>query len=111
MRYRLRPRATERRAELVNDQLEFPQSALGRLLRHYSRGRTLDGAPRQVHVAGVILIELHDEDAAIPLCPQQSFLDQPLHRLADRAPANPQLAGKLHLGKLGIGWKGALKNL
>ncbi len=111
MRYRLGPGATERRGKPVNDQLEFVQSALRRLLGHYGGGRTLDGASRQIHVAGVILIELHDEDAAIPLGPQQSFLDQPLHCLADRAPAHTELPGKLYLGKLSIGWKCALKNL
>ena len=66
------------------------------------RGGALDGGPGEIDVASVVLVELDDEDPAVALGAQQALLDQALHRLADRAATDLELAGQLHLGQLRI---------
>ena len=61
--------------------------------RHPNAGSLLDGCPRHIDVARVVVIEVDDEDSAVALTAQQAFLDQPLHRLADRSTTDMQLSG------------------
>ena len=54
----------------------------------------------EVDVADVGGVEVAHEQPAVPLAAQQTLLDEPLHRLAQRPAAHAEARGQLHLAQL-----------
>src|SRR5690606_1991783 len=63
-------------------------------------GGPFDRGPGQIDVLDVLVGELDDEESPVRLAAQQSFLDEALHRLAQRAAADSEPAGQVRLAEL-----------
>ena len=67
----------------------------------------LERGPGPVDIGDVVEAEVDDEDAAVAHAVQQSFRDEPLHRLADRAAGDVELCRQLGLHQLAARLHGA----
>jgi hypothetical protein len=95
---------------LGHQPVERGQVLLVRLPPCRGRGEPVQGGPQRVDLLHVLGRHLDDGGAAVPAAAHQPLPFQPGQPLPDRAAADPEAGGQLHLAQGGAGREAAVED-